>query len=650
MDFRDTQETGAAEMTDQSDLLEAPARAAKAATAKLAEAMVSAAVEENSRTVRPQLFAVQKDDSRDDLLTDFGKETLKDRYLLPGESFQDLFVRVASAYADDEAHAQRIYDYISRLWFMPATPVLSNGGTGRGLPISCYLNSVDDSLEGIVGTWNENVWLASRGGGIGTYWGNVRGIGEPVGLNGKTSGIIPFVRVMDSLTLAISQGSLRRGSAACYLDVSHPEIEEFLEIRKPSGDFNRKALNLHHGVLLTDAFMEAVRDGAEWELKSPKDGSVRAKVDARSLFQKLVETRLATGEPYIVFSDQVNRMMPKHHRDLGLKVSTSNLCSEITLPTGRDHLGNDRTAVCCLSSLNLETWDQWNGDKQFIEDVMRFLDNVLQDYIDRAPDEMARAKYSASRERSVGLGVMGFHSFLQARGLGFESALAKSWNLKIFKHISAKVNEASMMLAQERGPCPDAADQGVMERFSCKMAIAPTASISIICGGTSACIEPIPANVYTHKTLSGSFSIKNPYLEKLLQEKSKDSANVWNSILEKGGSVQHLDFLTPEEKDAFKTSFEIDQRWLLELAADRTPYIDQAQSLNLFIPADVDKWDLLMLHYRAWELGIKSLYYLRSKSVQRAGFAGGVEADNTVDAPKFELGGSTDYDECLACQ
>ena len=636
-------------MTQQSDLLEAPARAAKAATAKMAEAMMSAAAEENSRTVRPQLFAVQKDDSRDDLLTDFGKETLKDRYLLPGESFQDLFVRVASAYADDAAHAQRIYDYISRLWFMPATPVLSNGGTGRGLPISCYLNSVDDSLEGIVNTWNENVWLASRGGGIGTYWGNVRGIGEPVGLNGKTSGIIPFVRVMDSLTLAISQGSLRRGSAACYLDISHPEIEEFLEIRKPSGDFNRKALNLHHGVLLTDAFMEAVRDGAEWELKSPKDGSVRGRVDARALFQKLVETRLATGEPYIVFSDQVNRMMPKHHRDLGLKVSTSNLCSEITLPTGRDHLNNDRTAVCCLSSLNLETWDQWQGDKQFIEDVMRFLDNVLQDYIDRAPNEMARAKYSASRERSVGLGVMGFHSFLQARGLGFESALAKSWNLKIFKHIHAKVNEASMMLAQERGPCPDAAEMGVMERFSCKMAIAPTASISIICGGTSACIEPIPANIYTHKTLSGSFVVKNPYLEKLLQEKSKDSANVWNSILEKGGSVQHLEFLTAEEKDAFKTSFEIDQRWLLELAADRTPYIDQAQSLNLFIPADVDKWDLLMLHYRAWELGIKSLYYLRSKSVQRAGFAGGVEADNTPEHREINVE-STDYDECLACQ
>ncbi|HVU28781.1 MAG TPA: ribonucleoside-diphosphate reductase subunit alpha [Sphingomicrobium sp.] len=607
-------------------------------------------VTSSTKAVHAPRFDVKTDQSRDELLTEFGKETLRDRYLLPGEGYQDLFARVAAAYADDEEHAQRVYDYISKLWFMPATPVLSNGGTGRGLPISCYLNSVDDSLEGIVGTWNENVWLASRGGGIGTYWGRVRGIGEPVGLNGKTSGIIPFVRVMDSLTLAISQGSLRRGSAACYLDISHPEIEEFLEIRKPSGDFNRKALNLHHGVLVTDEFMQAVRDGSEFTLRSPRDGSERGSVDARSLFQKLVETRLATGEPYIIFIDAVNQAMPKHHRDLGLKVSTSNLCSEITLPTGKDHLGADRTAVCCLSSLNLETWDEWNKDKRFIEDIMRFLDNVLSDYIARAPDEMARAKYSAERERSVGLGVMGFHSFLQSRNLSFEGAMAKSWNLKIFKHIRAQVDQASMMLAKERGPCPDAADMGVMERFSCKMAIAPTASISIICGGTSACIEPIPANIYTHKTLSGSFSIKNPYLEKMLKEKAKDSQSVWNSILENGGSVQHLDFLTQEEKDVFKTSFEIDQRWLLELAADRTPFIDQAQSLNLFIPADVDKWDLMMLHFRAWELGIKSLYYLRSKSVQRAGFAGGVEADNTPELREIKVQSTTDYDECLACQ
>ncbi|MBB4633479.1 ribonucleoside-diphosphate reductase subunit alpha [Sphingosinicella soli] len=595
--------------------------------------------------------AIEIDHGRDALLTDFGRQTLEDRYLLPGEKPQDLFARVAAAYADDgdDAHAQRLYDYISRLWFMPATPVLSNGGTGRGLPISCYLNSVSDSLEGIVATWNENVWLASKGGGIGTYWGHVRGIGEPVGLNGKTSGIVPFVRVMDSLTLAISQGSLRRGSAACYLDVSHPEIEEFLEIRKPSGDFNRKALNLHHGVLITDAFMEAVRDGLPFDLVSPKDGSKRAEVDARALFQKLVETRLATGEPYIIFIDHVNNTMPKHQRDVGLKVTTSNLCSEITLPTGVDQYNKDRTAVCCLSSLNLETWDEWSKDKVFVEDVMRFLDNVLSDYIARAPDEMERAKYAAMRERSVGLGVMGFHSFLQARSIPFESALAKSWNLKIFRHIRSHVDEASMLLATERGACPDAEDMGVMERFSCKMAIAPTASISIICGGTSACIEPIPANIYTHKTLSGSFTVRNPYLEKLLEEKAKNSDKVWSGILERGGSVQHLDFLTPEEKATFRTAFEIDQRWLLELAGDRTPYIDQAQSLNLFLPADIEKWDLLMMHYRAWELGIKSLYYCRSKSIQRAGFAGGVEADNTPMLKMIEVE-AKDYDECLACQ
>ncbi|QDZ09027.1 ribonucleoside-diphosphate reductase subunit alpha [Sphingomonas panacisoli] len=639
MDFRDTEGTGENMATD----------AIEAATQALANVAKAQPVERDSKAVAPQPYALEVDHSRDALLTDFGKDTLQDRYLLPGESYQDLFVRVASAYADDASHAQRIYDYISQLWFMPATPVLSNGGTGRGLPISCFLNSVPDSLNGIVDTWNENVWLASRGGGIGTYWGNVRGIGEPVGLNGKTSGIIPFVRVMDSLTLAISQGSLRRGSAACYLDISHPEIEEFLEIRKPSGDFNRKALNLHHGVLIPDTFMEAVRNGEEWILRSPKDQSERGKVDARALFQKLVETRLATGEPYIIFADHVNKNMPRHHRELGLKVSTSNLCSEITLPTGKDHLGNDRTAVCCLSSVNLETWDQWNKVEGFIEDIMRFLDNVLQDYIDRAEPGMERAAYSAMRERSVGLGVMGFHSFLQARGLPFEGAMAKSWNLKMFKHIKAQADEASMALAVERGPCPDAADMGVMERFSCKMAIAPTASISIICGGTSACIEPIPANIYTHKTLSGSFAVKNPYLEKIFDEKSKNTDAIWNSILERGGSVQHLDFLTQEEKDCYKTSFEIDQRWLIELQADRTPFVDQSTSLNLFIPADVEKWDLLMLHFRAWELGVKSLYYLRSKSVQRAGFAGGVEADNTIEAPKFELE-STDYDECLACQ
>ncbi len=383
---------------------------------------------------RPDLRLVKDivlDHDRDALITDFGKKTLDDRYLLEGETYQDMFARVAKTYGDDADHAQRIYDYMSRMWFMPATPVLSNGGAARGLPISCFLNAVGDSLEDIVGVWNENVALASNGGGIGTYWGGVRSIGEKVKGAGATSGIIPFIRVMDSLTLAISQGSLRRGSAAVYLDVHHPEIEEFLEIRKASGDFNRKSLNLHHGLNITDEFMEAVAADKDFGLKSPKDGQVLKTVSARKLWQKILEIRLQTGEPYLVFSDTVNRAMPKHQRDLGLKVSTSNLCSEIMLHTGMDHLGEDRTAVCCLSSINAEKYFEWKDDPRFIEDVMRFLDNVLEDFIRRAPASMAKAIYSAKRERSVGLGLMGFHSFLQELGVPFESAMAKSWNSSI---------------------------------------------------------------------------------------------------------------------------------------------------------------------------------------------------------------------------
>jgi ribonucleoside-diphosphate reductase alpha chain len=529
---------------------------------------------------------------------------------------------------------------------MPATPVLSNGGAARGLPISCFLNAVPDNLEGIVDVWNENVALASNGGGIGTYWGGVRSIGEKVKGAGQTSGIIPFIRVMDSLTLAISQGSLRRGSAAVYLDVHHPEIEEFLEIRKPSGDFNRKSLNLHHGISISDEFMEAVREGAMFGLRSPKTGEVMREVDARSLWQKILEIRLQTGEPYLIFADTVNRAMPQHQRELGLSVRQSNLCSEIMLHTGKDHLGEERTAVCCLSSVNAEKFLEWRDHPTFLEDIMRFLDNVLQDFIARAPPEMKHAVYAAQRERSVGLGLMGFHSFLQGQSVPFESALAKSWNMRLFKTLRRGCDAASRKLAAERGPCPDAAERGVMERFSHKIAIAPTASISIICGGTSAGIEPIPANIYTHKTLSGSFAVKNPYLERVLDEKGQNTAGVWDSILENEGSVQHLDFLSQDEKDIFKTAFEIDQRWVIELAADRTPFICQSQSLNLFLPADIEKWDLHMLHWTAWERGIKSLYYCRSKSISRAGFAGQLE--KTADAKIVET--RTDYEECLACQ
>ncbi|HEY1447621.1 MAG TPA: ribonucleoside-diphosphate reductase subunit alpha [Caulobacteraceae bacterium] len=599
---------------------------------------------------RPNLQLVRKveiDRSRDALLTDFGRTTLEDRYLLSGESYQDMFARVAMAFADDAEHAQRIYDYISKLWFMPATPVLSNGGANRGLPISCFLNSVGDSLESIVGTWNQNVWLAANGGGIGTYWGGVRSIGEKVKGSGQTSGIIPFIRVMDSLTLAISQGSLRRGSAAVYVDIHHPEIEEFLEIRKPSGDFNRKSLNLHHGISITDEFMEAVRDGVPFALRSPKTHEVVREVDARALWQKVLELRLQTGEPYLIFSDTVNRAMPRHQRELGLKVRQSNLCSEIMLHSGPDHLGNERTAVCCLSSVNAEMFLEWRDHPTFVEDIMRFLDNVLQDFIDRAPAEMGPAAYAAARERSVGLGLMGFHSFLQGQNVPFESALAKSWNMRLFKHLRRACDAASKTLAEERGPCPDAAERRVMERFSHKLAIAPTASISIICGGTSAGIEPIPANIYTHKTLSGSFAVKNPYLEALLEAKGENTGAVWASILENEGSVQHLEFLTDDEKSVFKTAFEIDQRWVIDLAADRTPEVCQSQSVNVFLAGDVDKWDLHMLHWQAWERGVKSLYYLRSKSVQRAAFAG---AEPAVAMTEPVGAARTDYDECLACQ
>ena len=615
--------------------------------------------------------SVTTDKSRDAMLTDFGKATLSDRYLLPDEDFQDLFARVASTYGDDDAHAQRIYDYLSNHWFMAATPVLSNGGADRGLPISCFLNESSDSLDGIVGLWTENVWLASSGGGIGSYWGNLRSIGEKVGVSGKTSGVIPFIRVMDSLTLAISQGSLRRGSAAVYLPISHPEIEEFIEIRRPTGgDPNRKAPNLHHGVLVPDAFMRAVENDEEWALLSPKDQAPIRKVSARALWIRLLTARVEVGEPYIVFSDQVNRAIPEHHKLAGLSVKTSNLCSEITLPTGIDHLGHERTAVCCLSSLNLETFNEWKDDPVFIEDVMRFLDNVLQDFIDNAPDGMERAKYAAMRERSVGLGTMGFHSFLQANNVPFESAMAKAWNLKMFRHIKTGVDNASRVLADERGACPDAADYGMLERFSNKTAIAPTASISIICGGASPGIEPISGNSFTHKTLSGSFSVRNRHLKKLLAEKGKDEEETWTSITVNEGSVQHLDFLTKDEKDVFKTAFELDQRWVIELAADRTPYIDQSQSVNIFLSADVHKRDLHQIHYQAWKRGMKSLYYCRSKSIQRAEdvstqepaeqTTGGVNVNMPLPGvPSVELPlaahavdtqETTDYEECLACQ
>tara|TARA_X000001036_G_scaffold275994_1_gene256300 strand:+ start:191 stop:2197 length:2007 start_codon:yes stop_codon:yes gene_type:complete len=598
-------------------------------------------------------FRVKIDPSRDSLLTDFGRETLEDRYLIPGESFQDLFARVASYYGDNQEHSQRLYDYISQLWFMPSTPVLSNGGTGRGLPISCFLNEASDSLGGIVDLWTENVWLASKGGGIGSYWGNLRSIGEPIGGVGKTSGIVPFIRVMDSLTLAISQGSLRRGSAAVYLPIDHPEIEEFIEIRRPTGgDPNRKALNLHHGIQLTDAFMRAVEENADWDLRSPHDQSVQKTVSARSLWIRMLTARIETGEPYLVYKDTVNNLRPEQQKLAGLEIKTSNLCSEITLPTGIDHHGENRTAVCCLSSVNIEKFFEWENEKDFIPDIMRFLDNVLQDFIDNAPETMKSAAYAATRERSVGLGVMGLHSFFQENNVPWESAVAKSWNKKIFNHIKDGADQASIDLAKEKGPCPDAEEYGIMERFSNKTAVAPTASISIICGGSSPGIEPIAANVYAHKTLSGTFTVRNRHLKILLQEKNQDNDEVWLSILSNGGSVQHLDFLSEHEKDVYKTAFEIDQRWLIDLAGDRSEMIDQAQSLNVFLPADSDKAYLHEVHFSAWKKGVKSLYYCRSLSLQRAENSSNQPTKidvKTLDEVAAESN-PNDYDECLACQ
>ncbi|HAG52452.1 MAG TPA: ribonucleoside-diphosphate reductase subunit alpha [Alphaproteobacteria bacterium] len=604
-------------------------------------------------------YNIKIDNSRDDLITQFGKETLKDRYLMPDESFQDRFANVACAYADDEAHAQRIYDYMSKHWFMPSTPILSNGGTERGLPISCFLNETDDSLDGIAELWNENVFLAARGGGIGSYWGNVRSIGERVGEVGKSSGVIPFLKVMDSLTLAISQGSLRRGSGAVYLPIDHPEIEEFVEIRRPTGgDHNRKSLNIHHGVVITDDFMNAVEKGLDWDLKSPQTGKTLETIKARDLWIRLLTARVETGEPYLLFKDHANKNLAPFIKDKGLEVKTSNLCCEIMLPTGIDHLGKNRTAVCCLSSLNLEYYDKWKDDETIVEDILRFLDNVLETFIEKAPPSMANAVYSAMRERSVGLGVMGYHSFLQKNGIPFESVMAKVWNKKIFQHIKEKADEASVKLADEKGACLDAEDMLIKERFSNKMAIAPTASISIIAGNSSPGIEPLAANSFTQKTLSGSFNVQNKYLARVLAKYNKNDEDTWTSIVVNEGSVQHLDFLTQDEKDVFKTAFELDQRWIVEHAADRTPFICQGQSVNVFLPADVHKSVLHNVHFSAWKKGVKSLYYCRSKTIQRAqvvadGGKAGIKSTVSAYAERLPMAAApaqAEYDECLSCQ
>ena len=575
------------------------------------------------------------DITKDNLLPRNAVNILKDRYLLPTEETpQEAFARACVAFADNKAHAERLYKYVSNLWFMFASPLLSNGGTDRGLPISCFLNYVPDSREGLAAHYTENIWLSSMGGGIGGYWGHIRSQGQSTSKGNKTTGVIPFMHVVDSQMVAFNQGATRRGSYASYMDISHPEIIEFIEMRKPAGgDINRKNLNFHHAVIVPDKFMWAVEKDEDWTLVDPNSKDKVKTIKARSIWIKILEARISTGEPYIMFIDTVNRALPKELKDKGLKVHHSNLCSEITLPTNEE-----RTAVCCLSSVNLEYFDEWSKEELFIEDLMRMLDNTLTKFIKGAPLTMKKAITSAESERSVGLGAMGFHSYLQRNGIALNSPLAMGPNIKIFKYIKKKCDAANLKLGKERGEAPDL--KGTGKRFAHMTAIAPNASSSIICGNTSPSIEPLRANAFTQKTLSGSFLIKNKYLKKLLEEKGKDIKDVWKIIISNTGSVESLDFLNAQEKNVFKTAIEVDQAWLVDLASERQKYICQAQSLNLFFPPDVNVRKLNNVHKRAWHKKLKTLYYCRSEAIKRA--------ENI--SIKIERKVREDHDDCVMCQ
>lgn len=591
--------------------------------------------------------SIKLDYTRDKNLTFFGLETLRSRYFLKdakGEICEDpqmFFARVATGVSrGDTELAQDLYDLMSKNWFMPATPVLVNSATNRGAPISCFLNTVGDSISDIFKTYEENAFLAKGGGGIGTNWSSVRGHNSKLSTGGTSSGTIPFLKVMDSATLAVSQGNTRRGAAAAYMRIDHPDIEEFVEIRRPTGgDDNRRCLNLHHGVTVTDEFMRAVKARTKFDLRCPHTGEVSSTIDAFDLWKKLLKNRVETGEPYILFIDTVNNAVPEHHKEKGLEVTQSNLCSEITLPTNRE-----RTAVCCLGSLNLETWDEWQEEKEFvIYTAVKALDNILDNFVQHVDSrDYKRAVYSAKQERSIGLGVMGYHGHMMKNGIPFESVAARAQNKIMFKAIHENAIKASEQLGVERGPCLD----GGTRRNSYVMAIAPTANISVICAGASPGIEPIAGNAYLQKTLSGSFLVKNPYLEKLLIEKGKDNQETWRSIIEYKGSVQHLDFLSDEEKQIFKTAYELNMMEVVQQAGDRQKYICQAQSLNIFLRSPISGKFLNELHIKAHEVGVKSLYYLRSESV--------IEADSIDSTSVRRQVGATakgnDYEECAVCQ
>ena len=593
------------------------------------------------------VHGIKVDYSRDNLFDELGIKRLKESYMREDEtSPQERFAYVSKHFGSSSEHSQRLYEYSSRHWLSYSTPILSFGRSKRGLPISCFLPYLDDSAEGLVDCLAEVNWLSMLGGGVGIGIG-IRSADD------KSVGVMPHLRTYDASSLAYRQGRTRRGSYAAYLDVSHPDILIFLEMRKPTGDQNMRCQNLHHGINITDDFMRLIEkcmlepDADDtWELKDPHSGEVRDTIPAREMWQRILEIRMQTGEPYLHFIDTSNRMMPEFQKKLGLSIKQSNLCSEIILPTDKE-----RTAVCCLSSLNLEYFDEWKNDSLFLADVAEMLDNVLQYFIDNAPSPVQRAIYSASRERSIGVGALGFHAYLQKNNVPWESAMATGANIKMFKHIKEGLDAANLKLGKERGEAPDCVGTG--RRFAHVMAVAPNASSSILMGNTSPSVEPFRANAYRQDTLSGSHLNKNKYLDKIIKEKCDadkklDYNEIWSSIIANDGSVQHLDFLDEWQKDVYKTSMEIDQRWIVDHAANRQSYIDQAQSINLFFRPDVNVKYLHAVHYQAWKQGLKTLYYCRSEKLAKADKVAKKIERQVIE--EIDLKQLASEEVCLACE
>jgi ribonucleoside-diphosphate reductase alpha chain len=590
------------------------------------------------------------DYSRDSLFDELGIKRLRDSYMRPEEtSPQDRFAYVSKAFASNEEHAQRLYDYSSKHWLSYSTPILSFGRNKRGMPISCFLNYLDDTAEGLVSNLSETNWLSMMGGGVGIHVG-IRGSDE------KSVGVMPHLKVYDASSLAYKQGTTRRGSYAAYLDVSHPDIIQFLEMRKPTGDQNMRTLNLNHAINISDKFMQVIENcmvdptfDDSWDLVQPNSGKVVETVSAKDLWMRILEMRMQTGEPYLWFNDTANRALPEYQKKLGLSIKGSNLCSEISLATDKN-----RTAVCCLSSVNLEYYDDWKDNKLFLRDVLEMLDNVLQYFIDNAPDSISRARYSAWRERSVGVGALGFHALLQKKGIAFEGVMAKSLNNRIFKHIRTELDAANEQLAYERDPCPDAKEAGVMKRLTHVMAVAPNASSSIIMGNTSPSIEPYAANAYRQDTTSGAYLTKNRFLDAIIKKESESQSaswydDTWASITANDGSVQHLDWMDENTKFVFKTAAELDQRWVIEHAADRQQYIDQAQSVNLFFRPDVNIKYLHAVHFMAYKQGLKSLYYCRSSKLRKADKVGQRIERKRIEE-EINLEALVQGSECLSCE